>query len=91
MSFTMFGVEFDGRKDCNSVGEKKMDKVCQIVGTKLIKEWINYGKKTGKVKSDEVNDLYKWIKMLEEDFDEFFDLKKDIDKMSKKESLLDSK
>ena len=23
MSFTMFGVEFDGRKDCNSVGEKK--------------------------------------------------------------------
>lgn len=87
MSFTMFGVEFDGRKDCNSVGEKKMDKVCQIVGTKLIREWIKYGKKIEKVKSDEVNDLYKWIRLLEEDFDDFFDLKKDIDEMSKKESL----
>jgi NADH:ubiquinone oxidoreductase subunit C len=91
MSFELFGIEFDGNKDYGSIGKKKMDKVCQIAGTKLIKEWITYGKKTGKVKSDEVNDLYKWIKMLEEDFDEFFDLKKDIDKMSKKESLLDSK
>jgi len=87
MSFTMFGVEFDGQKDWGSVGEKKMDKVCQIVGTKLIKEWIKYGKKIEKVKSDEVNDLYKWIRLLEEDFDDFFDLKKDIDEMSKKESL----
>ena len=83
----MFGVEFDGQKDWGSVGEKKMDKVCQIVGTKLIKEWIKYGKKIEKVKSDEVNDLYKWIRLLEEDFDDFFDLKKDIDEMSKKESL----
>jgi len=87
MSFIMFGVEFDGQKDWGSVGEKKMDKVCQIVGTKLIKEWIKYGKKIEKVKSDEVNDLYKWIRLLEEDFDDFFDLKKDIDEMSKKESL----
>ena len=87
MSFIMFGVEFDGQKDWGSVGEKKMDKVCQIVGTKLIREWIKYGKKIEKVKSDEVNDLYKWIRLLEEDFDDFFDLKKDIDEMSKKESL----
>ena len=56
-----------------------MDEVCRIVGTKLIKEWVSYGKRIGKVESDEVNDLYKWIQLLEEDFDEFFDLKKDID------------
>ena len=79
MSFKMFGVEFDGRKDCNSVGEKKMDKVCQIVGTKLIKEWVQYGKRKGKIKTDDVREYYKWITLLEEDFNEFFDLKKDID------------
>ena len=50
MSFKLFGIEFDGKKDCNSVGEKKMDEVCQIVGTKLIKEWIKYGKQKGKIK-----------------------------------------
>tara|TARA_R110000796_G_scaffold234370_1_gene353028 strand:+ start:804 stop:1049 length:246 start_codon:yes stop_codon:yes gene_type:complete len=79
MSFKMFGVEFDGQKDCNSVGEKKMDKVCQIVGTKLIKEWVQYGKRKGKIKSDDVREYYNWITLLEEDFNEFFDLKKDID------------
>ena len=46
---------------------------------KLIKEWVSYGKRIGKVESDGVNDLYKWIQLLEEDFDEFFDLKKNID------------
>ena len=79
MSFKLFEIEFDGKKDCNSIGEKKMDEVCRIVGTKLIKEWVSYGKRIGKVESDEVNDLYKWIQLLEEDFDEFFDLKKNID------------
>ena len=79
MSFKMFGVEFDGQKDCNSVGEKKMDKVCQIVGTKIIKEWVQYGKRKGKIKSDDVREYYNWITLLEEDFNEFFDLKKDID------------
>ena len=79
MSFKMFGVEFDGQKDCNSVGEKKMDKVCQIVGTNLIKEWVQYGKRKGKIKSDDVREYYNWITLLEEDFNEFFDLKKDID------------
>jgi|TARA_B110000977_G_C10951833_1_gene444981 hypothetical protein len=79
MSFKLFGIEFDGKKDCNSVGEKKMDEVCQIVGTKLIKEWVKYGKQKGKIKNDDVREYYKWIVMLEEDFDNFFDLKKDID------------
>lgn len=79
MSFKMFGVEFDGQKDCNSVGEKKMDEVCRIVGQKLIKEWVQYGKRKGKIKTDDVREYYKWITLLEEDFNEFFDLKKDID------------
>ena len=79
MSFKMFGVEFDGQKDCNSVGEKKMDEVCRIVGQKLIKEWVQYGKRKGKIKSDDVREYYNWITLLEEDFNEFFDLKKDID------------
>ena len=39
MSFKLFGIEFDGKKDCNSIGEKKMDEVCRIVGTKLIKDY----------------------------------------------------
>ena len=79
MSFKMFGVEFDGRKDCNSVGEKKMDEVCRIVGQKLIKEWVQYGKRKGKIKNDDVMEYYNWITLLEEDFDHFFDIKKDID------------
>lgn len=79
MSFKLFGIEFDGNKDCNSVGEKKMDEVCRIVGQKLIKEWVQYGKRKGKIKTDDVREYYKWITLLEEDFNEFFDLKKDID------------
>jgi hypothetical protein len=75
----MFGVEFDGKKDCNSVGEKKMDEVCRIVGQKLIKEWVQYGKRKGKIKNDDVMEYYNWITLLEEDFDYFFDIKKDID------------
>tara|TARA_R110000796_G_scaffold124011_1_gene238394 strand:- start:199 stop:474 length:276 start_codon:yes stop_codon:yes gene_type:complete len=91
MSFKLFEIEFDGKKDSFEEGSKKMDEVCELVGEKLIREWIKYGKRIGKVESDDVNDLYKWIKMLEEDFDEFFDVKKDIDEMNKKESLLDNK
>ena len=35
--------------------------------------------KNQKIKNDDVREYYKWIVMLEEDFDNFFDLKKDID------------
>ena len=56
-----------------------MDEVFRIVGQKLIKEWVQYGKRKGKIKTDDVREYYKWITLLEEDFNEFFDLKKDID------------
>ena len=79
MSFKLFEIEFDGSKDSFEEGSKKMDKVCEIVGEKFIREWIDYWVKKGKVDRNNVNDLYKWIQLLEEDFDEFFDLKKDID------------
>ena len=79
MSFKLFGVEFDGKKDCNEIGERKMDEVCKIVGIKLIKEWVKYGKRINKIKSEDVKEYYNWISLLEEDFDEFFDLKKEID------------
>ena len=79
MSFKLFGVEFDGKKDCNEIGERKMDEVCKIVGIKLIKEWVKYGKSINKIKSEDVREYYNWISLLEEDFDEFFDLKKEID------------
>ena len=79
MSFKLFGVEFDGKKDCNEIGERKMDEVCKIVGEKLIKEWVKYGKRINKIKSEDVREYYNWISLLEEDFDEFFDLKKEID------------
>ena len=79
MSFKLFGVEFDGKKDCNEIGERKMDEVCKIVGIKLIKEWVKYGKRINKIKSEDVKEYYNWISLLEEDFNEFFDLKKEID------------
>lgn len=75
MSFKLFGIEFDGKKDSNEIGERKMDEVCQIVGQKLIKEWVKYGKRKGKIKTDDVMEYYNWITMLEEDFDNFFDIK----------------
>ena len=49
MSFKLFDIEFDGKKDSFEVGEKKMDEVCKIVGTKFIKEWIEYWIEKGKI------------------------------------------
>ena len=42
MSFKLFEIEFDGKKDSFEEGSKKMDKVCEIVGEKLIRgmDWI---------------------------------------------------
>jgi len=72
MSFKLFEVEFDGSKDSFEEGNKKMGEVCQLIGEKLIRCWIDYGVGRGKINRDEVNDLYKWIKILEEvDFKEF--------------------
>ena len=42
MSFKIFDIEFDGKTDSFEVGKKKMDKVCQIVGERFIKEWFDY-------------------------------------------------
>ena len=42
MSFKLFGVEFDVKKDCNEIGERKMDEVCKIVGEKIIIEFVKY-------------------------------------------------
>ena len=78
MSFKLFEVEFDGSKDSFEDGSKKMDEVCKLVGEKLIKEWIDYGVKKEKIDRDNVNDLFKWLKLLEEDFKNFFDIEKKI-------------
>ena len=77
MSFKLFGIEFDGKKDSFEEGSKKMNKVCEIVGEKLIKEWIDYWVKKGKVDRNNVNDLYKSLKILEEC--DFSNLKNDLD------------
>ena len=48
MSFKLFEIEFDGKKDSFEEGSKKMDKVCQLVGLKFITEWIDYWEKKEK-------------------------------------------
>ena len=63
MSFKLFDVEFDSDEPIE-VGSKKMDKVCQIVGTKFIKEWIEYWIEKGKIERDGVG-YYKCLKVLE--------------------------
>lgn len=81
MSFKLFDIEFDGEKDSFEEGSEKMDKVCKLIGKKLLKSWIHYGVKSGCVKDNKVNDVYKMIKVLEEvDFNELSeDLKKELD------------
>ena len=49
MSFKLFEIEFDGKKDSFEEGSKKMDKVCQIVG-KFIKDGLSIGLKREKWK-----------------------------------------
>ena len=78
MSLKLFEIEFDGKKDSFEEGSKKMDEVCELVGLKFIREWIDYGVKKEKIDKDNVNDLFKWLKLLEEDFKNFFDIEKDI-------------
>jgi hypothetical protein len=65
MSFKLFDVEFDSDEPIE-VGSKKMDKVCQIVGTKFIKEWIEYWIEKGKMERGDIEGYYKCLKVLEE-------------------------
>lgn len=66
MSFKLFDIEFDGSKDSFEIGKTKMDKVCEIVGEKFIKEWFEYWIEKGKVERGNVRDYYKSLKILEE-------------------------
>ena len=65
MSFKLFDIEFD-KDEPIEVGTKKMDKVCEIVGTKFIKEWIEYWIEKGKMERDDIEGYYKCLKVLEE-------------------------
>ena len=42
MSFKLFDIKFDGKKDSFEDGSKKMDEVCKIIGEKFLKEWFEY-------------------------------------------------
>ena len=66
MSFKLFEIEFDGKKESFEEGEKKMNIVLERVGEKLVNGWVNYGVENGKIDRDNVNDVYKWIKILED-------------------------
>ena len=66
MSFKLFDIEFDGSKDSFDIGKTKMDKVCEIVGEKFIKEWFEYWIEKGKVERGNVREYYKSLKILEE-------------------------
>jgi hypothetical protein len=74
MSFKLFEVEFDGSKDSFEEGKLKMDLVCKKVGEKLIREWILYGDDEGKINKKDINEVYKWIKVLEN-----YNLKEEIE------------
>ena len=65
MSFKLFDIEFD-KDEPIEVGTKKMDKVCEIVGTKFIKEWIEYCIEKGKMERGDIRGYYKCLKVLEE-------------------------
>ena len=54
-----------------------MDKVCQLMGEKLIRQWVEYGTEKGKIDKENIKHLYKWIKILEDC--DLNDLKEDID------------
>ena len=77
MSFKLFGIEFDGTTDTIEIGKEKMDKVCQLMGEKLIRQWVEYGTEKGKIDKENIKHLYKWIKILEDC--DLNDLKEDID------------
>tara|TARA_Y100000361_G_C11106236_1_gene314973 strand:+ start:404 stop:634 length:231 start_codon:yes stop_codon:yes gene_type:complete len=66
MSFKIFDIEFDGKKDTFEEGSKKMDLVCQKVGQKFIKEWFEYWIEKGKIEKGNVKDYYKSLKVLED-------------------------
>ena len=65
MCFKLFDIEFDGKEDSFEVGKEKMDKVCQIVGERFIKEWIEYWIEKGKIEKGNVKDYYRCLKVLE--------------------------
>ena len=53
MSFKLFDIEFNSDEDLKDEGsEKNLDEVCKIVGTKFIKEWIEYWIEKGKIEKE---------------------------------------
>ena len=49
MSFKLFDIEFNSDEDLKDEGSEKFGEVCKIVGTKFIKEWIEYWIEKGKI------------------------------------------
>ena len=67
MSFKLFEIEFDGKKDSFEEGSKKMDKVCERIGKKFLREWFKFGKEEGMIDNmDDMNQIYKWVKCYED-------------------------
>ena len=66
MSFKLFDIEFNSDEDLKDEGSEKFGEVCKIVGTKFIKEWIEYWIEKGKMERDDVRGYYKCLKVLEE-------------------------
>ena len=55
MSFKLFDIEFNSDEDLKDEGSEKFGEVCKIVGTKFIKEWIEYWIEKGKIERDGVS------------------------------------
>ena len=59
MSFKLFDVEFNGKENFYPQ-HKLMDKVCERVGKKFLKEWLKFGVDEGMVDDlGNVNQIYK--------------------------------
>ena len=66
MSFKLFDVEFNGKENFYPQ-HKLMDKVCERIGKKFLKEWLKFGKEEGMVDDlGNMNQIYKWIKCYED-------------------------
>lgn len=65
MSFELSGIVFSG-KDTFEQSNHKMKEYYSEVGKRLIGNWIEMGINKGYVERNNFNEIYKWMKVLDE-------------------------
>ena len=73
MSFELSGIVFSG-EDSLEQSNLKIKEYYSEVGKRLIGNWIEMGIEKGFVKRDNLNEIYKWMRVLDEfNFIDLFD------------------